>query len=171
MTRSLVTLALGLALVAGCGGGGNSGGGGGGDALSQDEFVAQANKICRDGAAKINARSDEIKRKLQDAKSAQDQQKVVADVLEESAKEYDPYLAKLAELKPPENLSTDWKRFLHGVNNAFDLIPALADAARAGDRSKIASLTTQFSQIAGDTRPFAEKYKLDQCLPENSPAA
>jgi hypothetical protein len=170
MTRSLLTLVLGLALLAGCGGGGN-GGGGGSDALSQDDFIAQANKICHDGAVKINARSDEIKRKVQDAKSVQEQQKVVADVLEESAKEYDPYLAKLAQLEPPANLSTGWKRFLHGVNNAFDLIPTLADAARAGDRTKIATLTTQFSQIAGDTRPFAEKYKLDECLPENNPAA
>jgi hypothetical protein len=65
----------------------------------------------------------------------------------------------------------NWKRFLHGVNNAFDLIPDLADAARAGNRTRIAALTTQFSQIAGDTRPFAEKYKLDECLPENNPAA
>jgi hypothetical protein len=168
MTRRLLTLALGLALLAGCGGGDDSGGGGG-DALSQDEFVSQANRICREGAEKINNRTDEIKQKLQDAKSAQQQQAVVADVLEETAKDYDPYLAKLGDLQPPGNLSAEWQKFLGGINDAFDLIPNLADAARDGDRDKLSTLTTKFSQIAGDTRPFAQKYKLDDCLPENSP--
>jgi hypothetical protein len=166
MTRTLLTLALGLALLAGCGGGDDKGGGG--DTLSQDEFVSQANKICREGAEKINSKTQEIQDKIQQAKSAKDQQKAVADVLEDTAKEYDPYLERLADLKPPEAISDDWQKFLDGVNNAFDLIPDLADATRDGDRDKLSQLTTKFSQIAGDTRPFAQKYKLDDCLPENS---
>jgi hypothetical protein len=169
MTRSLLALALGLTIVAaGCGGSGDGGGNGSGDALSKDEFVAQANKICRAGAEKINAKAKEVQTKIQDAKSAQEQQKAVADVLEETAKEYDPYLAQLADLHPPEAITADWKNFLGGVNEAFDLIPDLADATRAGNRDKLSELTTKFSQIAGDTRPFAQKYRLDDCLPENS---
>jgi uncharacterized phage infection (PIP) family protein YhgE len=169
MTRPLLTLALGLALLAGCGGGDDNGGGG--QALSQEDFVSQANTICREGAEKINARADEVKAKVQDATSAEEQQKAVADVLEDTAKEYDPYLDKLAALKPPENLADDWKKFLDGINQAFDLIPDLADATRDGDRDKLSELTTKFSQIAGDTRPFAQKYELKDCLPENSPAS
>jgi hypothetical protein len=171
MTRSLLTLALGLAMLAGCGGGGDDSGGGGGEALSQDEFVSQANKICREGAEKINSKTKEIQGKIQEAKSADEQQKAVADVLEDTAKEYDPYLERLGDLKPPQNLAADWKRFLGGVNDAFDLIPELADATRDGDRAKLSQLTTKFSQIAGDTRPFAQTYKLDDCLPENSPTS
>jgi hypothetical protein len=171
MTRSLLTLALGLALLAGgCGGGddGGNGGGGGGDAMSQEEFVSEANKICREGSEKINAKTQEVQSKIQDAKTAEDQQKAVADVLEETAKEYDPYLERLADLSPPEDISAEWKKFLDGINDAFDLIPDLADATRDGDRDKLSDLTTKFSQIAGDTRPFAQKYRLDDCLPENS---
>ena len=42
------------------------------------------------------------------------------------------------------------------------------DATRSGDRAKLQDLTTQFTQIAGDTRPFAQKYQLSDCLPDNS---
>ena len=93
MKRTFLAVALGLALLAGCGGDDDGGGGGGGDALSQKELVSEANKICREGEEKINAKTQEVQQKLQDAgESAEEQQKAVADALEETAKEYDPYL-------------------------------------------------------------------------------
>jgi hypothetical protein len=172
MTRSLLTLALGLAMLTGCGGGGDDNGGdGGGGQLSQEEFVSQANEICREGSEKINSKTQEVQSRIQDAKTPEEQQKAVADVLEDTAKEYDPYLDRLAALDPPDDISADWKKFVDGVSDAFDLIPQLADATRDGDQDKLSELTTKFSQIAGDTRPFAQKYQLDDCLPENSPSS
>jgi len=168
MARWLLTVACALALIAGCGGDDNSGGGG---ELSQDELVSQANKICREGATKINAKAQDIQQKIQDAKSAEEQQKAVADVLEETAKEYDPYLQQLHDLQPPADLSADWDKFLAGVDKTFGLIPDLADATRSGDKAKLQDLTTQFTQIAGDTRPFAQRYKLNDCLPDNGTTA
>jgi hypothetical protein len=175
MPRPLLTLVVALAVLAGCGGGDKSSsdggnGGGGGDTMSQEEFVSEANKICREGSAKINAKAREAQKKLQSAASAQEQQTAVADILEDTAKEYDPYLERLHDLHPPEDIATAWSDFLDGIDKAFDLIPELADATRDGDRDKLSDLTTQFSQIAGDTRPFAKKYKLDDCLPDNSTA-
>jgi hypothetical protein len=167
MKRALLTLALGAMLVAGCGGDDDNGGGGG-KTLSRDEFVSQANQICREGSERINAKAQEIQDKIQRADTAAEQQKAVADVLEDTAKVYDPYLQRLDDLAPPEDMATDWRKFLDGVNEAFGLIPDLADATRAGDRDKLSQLTTRFAQIAGDTRPFAQKYELDDCLPENS---
>jgi len=167
MARWLLVVACALAFVAGCGGDDNNGnGGGGGGELSQAELVSKANEICREGATKINAKAQDIQQKVQDAKSAEEQQNAVADVLEQTAKEYDPYLQQLHDLRPPANLQQDWNDFLSGVDKAFDLIPDLADATRDGDRSKLQDLTTQFTQIAGDTRPFAQKYRLDDCLPD-----
>ena len=167
MTRPLLLLVLAAALLAGCGGGGGGGDKGGGGTLSRDEFVSQANQICREGAEKINSKTQEVQGKIQRAKTASEQQKAVADVLEETAKEYDPYLARLGDLKPPQDIAGDWQKFLDGVNRAFGLIPDLADATRSGDRAKLQDLTTQFTQIAGDTRPFAQKYALSDCLPDN----
>ena len=176
MTRTLLTLGVALALVAGCGGGddknsGGGGGGGGGEPLSQTDLVSKANQICREGAQKINTKAQEVQSKIQDAKTAEEQQKVVADVLEDTAKEYDPYLDQLHDLKPPADLEKQWNDFMAGIDKAFDLIPDLADATRDGDRDKLQELTDQFTQIAGDTRPFAQKYKLDDCLPENGPTS
>jgi chromosome segregation ATPase len=136
--------------------------------MTQEEFVAEANKICREGSEKINAKSQEVQDKVQEADSQQEQQRIVADVLEDVANEYDPYLDRLHDLEPPENISADWDKFIGGIDKAFDKIGELADATRDGDREKLESLTTEFTQIAGDTRPFAQKYKLDDCLPENS---
>jgi uncharacterized phage infection (PIP) family protein YhgE len=168
MARWLLMTTVALALIAGCGGDDNSSGGGGSSELSQDELVSKANEICREGATKINAKAQDIQKKIQEAKSAEEQQKAVADALEETAKEYDPYLDQLKDLNPPEELQADWDKFVDGINNAFDLIPDLASATRDGDRDKLSELTTKFSQIAGDTRPFAQKYELDDCLPDNS---
>ncbi|HET8754947.1 MAG TPA: hypothetical protein VFM58_03000 [Solirubrobacteraceae bacterium] len=174
MARLLLTLTFALAMLAGCGGddngGGGNGGGGGGDELTQEELVSEANKICREGSEKINAKSDEIQQKIQEAGAdIEAQQKALADVLEDTAKEYDPYLDRLRDLNPPADIQGEWDKFINGIDKAFDLIPELADATREGDRDKLQSLTDDFTNIAGDTRPFASKYKLDECLPENSP--
>src|SRR5215218_1329413 len=64
MTRTLLALALGLALLAGCGGGDDKGGGGGGNAMSREDFVSEANKICRQGEEKINAKAQEAQQKI-----------------------------------------------------------------------------------------------------------
>jgi hypothetical protein len=173
MARLLLTLTFALAMLAGCGGddGGGDGGGGGGDAMTQEEFVSEANKICREGSAKLESKTKEVQEKVQGADSPEEQQKVVADVLEDVAAEYDPYLDKLHNLNPPENISADWDKFLGGIDKAFDLIGDLADATRDGDQEKLQGLTDDFTQIASDTRPFAQKYKLDDCLPDDSPSS
>jgi hypothetical protein len=173
MARLLVILTFGLAMLVGCGGddddGGGGGGGGGGDEMSQEEFVSEANKICREGSEKVNAKAEEIQQKIQDAGAdVEAQQKAVAEVLEDTAKEYDPYLDRLGDLNPPENIQGDWDKFLDGINKAFDLIPELADATRDGDRDKLQDLTGDFTKIAEDTRPFASKYKLDDCQPDQA---
>ena len=95
---------------------------------------------------------------------------MVGDVLEDTAKQYDPYLERLDDLQPPEELAAGWDKFLAGVGDAFDLIPELAEATRDGDREKLQDMTNQFTDIADDTRPFAQTNGLDDCLPENSEA-
>jgi hypothetical protein len=167
MTRALLILTLALALLAGCGGGDDDGGG---DSLSKADFVSQANKICREGEQRITEVTKDSQAKIAQAKTTEEQQKVVADVLEDTAKEYDPYLERLDDLEPPQELAAGWDKFIGGVGDAFDLIPELADATRDGDREKLEELTKQFTDIAEDTRPFAETNGLDDCMPDNSGA-
>ena len=167
MARLLLVLTTALALLAGCGGG-DDGDSGGGDAPSREEFVADANAICRDGEKKIQEISSQGQQELQQASSDKQQRDAVGDLLEQTAKEYRPYLDRLNDLEPPEDLADDWSNFVDGIAEAFDLIPELADATRENDEQKLSELTRKFSDIAADTRPFAERTGLDDCLPDAS---
>src|SRR5918999_5926168 len=95
MTRRLLLFALALPLLAGCGGG---------DGSSNEAFVADANRICREGEAKIQ----EITREQQDTagkpESLEQQRQTVAKVLESTAEAYAPYLERLRALDPPSDL-------------------------------------------------------------------
>jgi hypothetical protein len=162
MVRLLLALALALATLAGCGGDDD-----GGAPSSRQAFVADANRICREGEQKVAETTRDQQSKIKQATSPQEQQKVVADALEDATEEYEPYMDRLRALKPPADLAEGWDTFLDGVQRAFDLIPELADATREGDRQKLSQLTKEFSDIAGDTRPFAQQQGLDDCLPEN----
>jgi hypothetical protein len=159
MVRSLAAVALALALLAGCGGDDDP-------APSKDEFVADANRICREGAREISGRTADLRTKLRKADSPAAQQKLVAKALEETAAEYQPFLDRLRTLDAPDALADDWKHFVDGIDEAFDLIPQLADAYREADRDKLSELTTRFTKIASDTRPFAQQNGLDDCLPD-----
>ena len=157
MTRRLLFLTLALPLLAGCGGG---------DGSSTEEFVADANRICREGEAKIQDVTREQAEAAGKPQSLEEQRRVVADVLERTADAYAPYMQRLRALDPPSDLAENWTSFLDGVERAFDLIPDLADATRAGDQKRLTELSEEFTRIARETRPFAEDNRLDDCLPD-----
>ena len=153
-----LALVAALLLLAGCGGGGGE------SSPTKERFVDDANTICREGEAKIAEVAREQRSRL---RGAADQQRAVADVLEATAEEYEPYFARLRELDAPGDLEEGWSAFLDRVGEAFDLIPELADATRERDRATLTELTTRFSQIAADTRPFAQQNGLSDCLPDS----
>jgi hypothetical protein len=162
MTRSLILLAV-CALLAGCGGGDDDGGSGGGG-TSKEDFIAQANEICAEGEKKI---SEIDPADAASAGSPEEVRRKVAETLEKTADEYQPYLDRLRDLDPPDDLAESWSSFLDGVERAFDKIPELADATRENDAAKLQSLSEEFTQIARDTRPFAEDNRLQDCLADS----
>jgi hypothetical protein len=159
MTRPLLSMVLALTVLAGCGGG---------DDPSTEEFVADANRICREGAAKITEITGEEQEAAGDLNSLEKQREAVATGLERSAEAYEPYMDRLRALDPPSDLDENWTNFLDGVQQAFDLIPDLADATRNGDQDRLNELSEEFTRIARETRPFAEDNRLDDCLPDQS---
>jgi hypothetical protein len=159
MTRPLLSLTLALVLLAGCGGD---------DSSSTGDFVADANKICREGEAKIQEVTREQSEAAGKPQSLEEQRRVVATVLKSTAEAYEPYMERLRALDPPSDLEANWTSFLDGVERAFDMIPELADATRAGDQKRLEELSGEFTQIARDTRPFAEDNRLDDCLPDQT---
>ena len=157
MTRLALFLTVGLALVAGCGGGDNA---------STEEFVGDANRICREGEERLEEITREQQEALGELDSLEEQQEAVATALERSADAYEPFMERLRALQPPSDLAEGWTSFLDGVERAFGLIPELADATRANRREELRDLSAEFTQIARETRPFAEDHRLDDCLPD-----
>jgi hypothetical protein len=157
MTRLALFLSIALALVAGCGGG---------DDASTEEFVADANRICREGEQRLQEVTREQQEAAGDLDSLEEQQEAVATALERSAEAYAPYMERLRALQPPADLAEGWTSFLDGVQRAFDLIPELADATRADQRETLRELSEEFTRIARETQPFAEDHRLDDCLPD-----
>jgi hypothetical protein len=164
MTRLLLALAIGFVALTGCGGGDDKGSNG--NEPSRQEFVAEANAICREGEQKIEEFARAGQQELQEAKTERQRRSAVADVLERTSEEYRPYLDRLADLEPPADIAGEWSDFVDGITKAFDLIPELADATRENNKQELAQLGQQFTDIAGDTRPFAEQAGLDDCLPD-----
>jgi hypothetical protein len=159
MTRLTLFLLVALAVLAGCGGD---------DRASTEDFVADANRICREGAERLEEVTREQQEALGELDSLEEQQEAVATALEDSAEAYEPYLDRLRALEPPADLAEPWNDFLGGVARAFDLIPDLAEATRGNDRDRLRELSAEFTQIARDTRPFAEDPRLDDCLPDEA---
>ena len=149
-------------MLTGCGDSGD----GGSDGASREEFVADANAICREGEAKVDEVTSGREQELAQAGSDEARRRLVGDLLETTAEAYDPYLDRLGDLEPPDDLAEDWSRFMDGIGEAFDLIPELAEATRDNDEEQLSELTTRFTEIAEDTRPFAERTGLDDCLPD-----
>ncbi|HET9736926.1 MAG TPA: hypothetical protein VFP78_02310 [Solirubrobacteraceae bacterium] len=153
--RRPAVLVLGLALLAGCGGDD--------DGPSKERFVADANRICREGEARIAEVTREQQARL---RAGTGDRRVIAEVLETTTKAYEPYFERLRALEAPGELEDGWTKFLDGVDEAFGLIPELADATRERDRATLSELTTKFSEIADRTRPFAQQNGLSDCLPD-----
>jgi len=167
MTRLLLIAAVGLSALTGCGGDDDGGGGdGGGGGPSREEFIADANAICKEGEAKIDEVTGDGEQQLQQATSDDERRQVVGDLLEDTAEAYGPYLERLRDLEAPDDLADDWQSFIDGISGAFDKIPDLAEATRDGDEQRLSELTSEFSEIAEDTRPFAERHELNECLPD-----
>jgi hypothetical protein len=165
MTPLLLVIGIALAALTGCGDGDDGGSDGSGGA-SREEFVADANAICRGGEKKVDEVTGGGRQDLQQASSDQERRRLVGDLLEDTAEAYDPYLERLRDLEPPEDLAENWSSFMDRIGEAFDLIPELADATRENDEQKLSELTSRFTEIAEDTRPFAERTGLDDCLPD-----
>jgi hypothetical protein len=149
--RRLVVVVVVALVLAGCGGSSDP---------SERAFVDEANRICREGEAKVS----EI---VREAPRTGDPEEVAADTLRRASEAYEPLLARLRDLDAPDDLRDDWSQFLDGIDEAFALFPRLAEATRTEDREELIALSERFDEIAGETRPFAEQHNLDDCLPEN----
>ena len=145
MRRVLVFAVLALAtILAGCGGGG------GDDRLSKEEFIAEADAICKQANEQIDALGEptleNIDEYLADAEAISREQ-----------------LGQLRALKPPAADEAT-------LNGAYDLIEqqiALAadgvEALKSGDQAAFEQVNAQITTIEAEADQIARDYGLQEC--------
>lgn len=146
----LLALAATLAL-AGCGGGG---GGSGSGQLTKDEFVSQANTICKDYRASID--------KLGQPSSVED----LVGLAEKAVPIAEDTIAKLHALKPPAELQEDVDAWLASGDANVALLTKLRDAAKAGDVATVTKVGDEGQTNSDKGRELASKLGLTECAKE-----
>jgi len=145
---ALLLLLAGLAALAlaGCGGGDTAGG-----TLTKAEFVAQANAICKDYDARIDA--------LGEPGSIEDLVGLAAKAkpLAEEA------VASLRALKAPEDLQARYDEYLATGDVNIDLLVQLGEAAKSGDDTAIEMIGTEGEDNAGKAHGIAAELGLTEC--------
>ena len=160
-SRFVVAAAVGCALIgvvafAGCGGGSDSSttagasgasGANGGTPLSQDEFVSQANAVCKDN----NDQQAALKQPTSSDLSS------IATYLGQSLAITNDAYTKLAAITPPSDQQSDYSRWLSDKKDQLAIARQIEDAAKAGNRSKVNSRLQQLnsSQPKGDAEAMA----------------
>ena len=149
MRRTLLLLSLaGLAALAlaGCGGGGDTAGG----TLTKAEFVAQANAICKDYDARIDALGEPGS--IEDLVGLAEKAKPIAE----------DGVAKLRGLKAPEDLQASYDEYLATGDVNIELVVQLGEAAKSGDVAAIEKIGTEGEDNADKAQGIAAELGLTE---------
>ncbi len=139
--------ALALAgVAAGCGGGD-----GGGDRLTKDEYIAQADAICKAANEKIDA--------LGEPETMEEIATLAADAIEIQTKS----LADLRALKPPEADEAKLNEAYALIDQQVGLGKEILEAAKAGDLEKIQKILAEGKPIDDQAGAIAADYGLKEC--------
>lgn len=149
MGRALLLSASVLATVAlaGCGGGGDKSGG----TLTKAEFVAQANALCKDYDARIDALGEPAG--IEDLVALAEQAKPIAEEA----------VAKLRALTPPEDLQAGYDEYLATGDVNVALLAELGEAAKSGDVAAIERIGTEGEANADKAHGIAAELGLADC--------
>jgi hypothetical protein len=144
MTRTIALLAATVAM-AGCGGGG------GDDRLTREEFVSQADAICEEYEAKL------------DALGTPQNPDELADFADRALPIAEDGRAELGELRPPEELEDTYDAWLAQGDRAIRIVEDLRDAAEDGDVSEIQRIAREAETADAEANRLAEQLGFEQC--------
>ena len=144
MRRLLIVVVV---AAAGCGGEGGSGG----DRLTEQEFRAQANQICTDFAEELDA--------LGEPGSLEE----LGTQLEEGRTIFENGLEELRQLRPPEELQSEYDRLLGTGDDALAAFESMQQAAEDGDVQEVQRIAEEADQADEEADEIARGLGLDDC--------
>lgn len=143
--RTALPLAFALAALAG--------GCGQGDPLSAEELTARGDELCAEG----RERFDEIQRQPPgNASEAADQAEELVEVASEE-------LDELEDLRPPEELSDPYDRYLEARRSALESLERGRDAASDSDAEAYASAQREVVREAEERERLARAVGFEVC--------
>ncbi len=146
-TTIALLAASAAALAAGCGEG---------DPLSAEELVSRGDEICREGADRFA----EIQERPPDsAGDAAEQTEELVEVAEDD-------LERLEDLRPPEQLSDRYERYLEARREALETLTDGRDAAEDGDARGYEAAQTEVVREGARRRKLARAVGFKVCSAE-----
>lgn len=145
----LALLAAAVMGVAGCGGDDDEDGGSG--ALTKAELVSKADAICGD----LNKRIDAL--------PAPDSVEDVATFSEDALKIFEPAVADLKALEPPDEVEADYDRAMELLDDQIDRTKELQQAGEDKDEAKIRSVIAEGDKADEEGDKLAKKIGLQKC--------
>ncbi len=158
-------VAVGALAFAGCGGGSSTSttgasGASGSAPLSQDEFVSQANAVCKeanDQVAALKAPSA--------TSSVQDQ----IPTLEQNIAIGNDLYTKLSAITPPSDLQAKYATYLSEGKGQIALANQVLDAAKANDTAKIQQIAAKANASTARANEEAKALGLTECAKDVRP--
>jgi hypothetical protein len=152
-------LALAAAVAAaGCGGGG------GGKRLTKSEFIAKTDGICTEANKTVPKPPTDLANVDPTAATTTDEQlKKFGDYIDEVVKHFRSELDDLRNVKPPTDLQDKWDSALAGLEESLNEVSEAADAARAGDRTKMKSKLDESDKHSNESNKLAKELGLTVC--------
>lgn len=120
------------------------------------EWVDTVNERCQ----AYRKQSTEVLNEFQKAGSTSPE--AAADAMSQVLPLGKQLIVDLRPVEVPGEVEEDWTTFLDTLEGAFDLMPQLAKSISAGQPDP--ELVKQFAAVEKNTRPFADKYGLTECL-------
>jgi hypothetical protein len=160
---------IAVGALAGCGGGGSTtsatgasgaSGASGSAPLSKDEFVSQANAICKEGNTKVEALK---------APPSGGPPSGFVPYLEQTIAIQTPLVGQLEALTPPSNLQSDWDKLIADAKQKQALANKALDAAKANDTSQFTAVIQQLQAMSGSADPLARSIGLAECAKHPTP--
>jgi hypothetical protein len=160
-------IAVAALLVAGCGGGSSSSttgasgasGASGSTPLSKEEFVSQANAICKETNAKIEGLKAASSTSLSDL-SAMVQQEIPVN---------DATYAKVSALTPPPELEAKFNQLLSAAKSQIALANQFVDAAKTNDVNQANDILAKAKTLNSQFNSAAKSMGLTECAKSASP--